>query len=105
MEEWNKKKQEEWKNKKDEKTPLQCELRDLMEMIRRFIAANNDKVCFVGNFVAFDTKGKNKGDFLNTKDGCNIMVSYGQIDTLRTMLNDLRDAVEDEADEDGEVSF
>jgi hypothetical protein len=97
---------ENWKKKKEEKKEtLQCELRDLMEMIRRFTAANNDKVCFVGNFVAFETKGKNKGDFLDAKDGCNIMIAYGQLETIRTMLNDLRDAAEDEADEDGEVSF
>ena len=74
------------------------ELKDIGEMIHRFIAVNKHGVAFVGSFIAFDKGGE-------IKDEANSLFAYGDIESLRVMLNELRDVVEDDADEDGLVNL
>ena len=77
---------------------LQLEAQDIIEMISRYIAANKTEVCFVGSFFALDDKEK-------IKEGSDLLLAFGHRDTLRMMLNGLRDVVEDNADEDGFVNI
>ena len=76
---------------------IQCEIKDITEMIRRFIVANKHEVAFIGSFIAFDEKGE-------VKDDGNLMLGYGEKDILRLALNDLRDMVEDDANKDDFVN-
>ena len=82
---------------------IQPELQDIMEMIRRYIAVNKQGVCFVGGFLAVTDKGTCPEDFV--KEDASRMIAYGPKEVLRSILNDLRDEVEDSADEDGFLNF
>ena len=77
---------------------LQLEARDIIEMISRYVASNKNEVCFVGSFFALDDKEK-------IKEGSDLLLAFGNRDTLRMMLNGLRDVIEDHADEDGFVNI
>ncbi len=95
-------------NTEDQISP---ELKDITEMIRRYIEANHKKVCFVASFIAFKvTPGEicpDCGDECNheiAEDATNIL-AYGDIDNLRMILNDLRDIVEDSCDKKGFVNL
>lgn len=79
------------------KEEMQCEMKDIIEMIRRFVIANKHEVAFVGSFIAFDNNGE-------VKDEANLMLGYGEKDVLRLTLNDLRDMIEDDVDKDGFVN-
>ena len=88
------------------KEKTQCEMKDLTEMIYRFVAANNQNVCFVGSFMAFKPicdecleKGADP-----VKDEASRMFAYGNKEALRALINELRDMIEDEADEEDFVS-
>ena len=80
------------------KEETQFELRDITEMIHRFVVVNKNEVAFVGSFVAFDDKGE-------VKDDVNLMLGYGEKDVLRIALNALRDMIEDEVETDGFVNI
>ena len=91
--------------KKKEK--VQCEMKDLTEMIHRFVAANGQDVCFVGNFVAFNPvcdecleKGADP-----VKNEASKLFAFGHKEALRVLINELRDAIEDTADEEDWVSI
>ena len=77
---------------------IQCELSDILEMIRRFVVVNKNDVVFVGSFLAFDDEG-------DVRDDANTLVAFGDKMTLRESLKELRDVVEDEADKDGFVNI
>lgn len=87
------------------KEKVQEELSDIIEMIHRYVASNKGKVCFIADFWAFDEEKmkKNKQDI--TKDGSDRVCIFGDKETLRMMLNCLRDIVEEEANKDGFVSI
>ena len=78
---------------------LQLECRDIVEMIKRYTAANKNRVNFVGAFFALK-KGEPK-----IKEGSDMIVAFGDIHSLRMMLNYLRDAVEEEKDEEGFINI
>lgn len=82
----------------DSEKELQLECRDIVEMIKRYTAANRNKVNFVGAFFALKDEPK-------VKDGSDMIVAFGDIGTLRMLLNYLRDAVEEEKDEEGFVNI
>ena len=70
----------------------QYEIKDIAEMIRRFAITNKNEVTFIGTFMAFDEEG-------NIKDDANLIFAYGCKGCLRIALNELRDTIEDEAEE------
>jgi hypothetical protein len=89
---------------------VQPELSDILEMLKRYVEANKRKVCFVGNFVAFKnipgTKCKECGDECDcVNEKASRILAYGDKETLRMMLNDLRDTIEDESNEEGFVNL
>jgi len=84
---------------------LQLEARDIIEMITRYIASNKNDVCFVGSFIAIDPKKVEDKEEDIVKEGSDLMIAFGDKDTLRIMLNELRDVIEDEADKDGFVNI
>ncbi|MHC4123803.1 MAG: hypothetical protein ACYSSI_09545 [Planctomycetota bacterium] len=77
----------------------QPEVKDIIEMIRRYIAVNGD-VCFIGGFASLK-KGVTEKDIIekpeNTvnKEG-NLIVAYGKRNDLRIFLDGLRKVVEDD---------
>ena len=77
--------------------PIQPELKDVQEMIRRFLAVNGNDVIFIADFLAFDRKS------LKVKDG--ITCVYGDKKAIVVALNSLRDMIEDAADEEGFVNI
>lgn len=89
---------------------VQPELKDIHEMILRYIQANKKNVMFIGGFVAFK---HDKGTCENCGgDDCNIvkedasrLMIYGNLLQLRDLNNELRNAIEDEADETGFVNM
>lgn len=94
---------------KDEQYVDICpEIQDIMEMIKNYNTANPG-ACFVYHFLNFrkdpdhicDDCGENCDipDFPKSAIG-----ALGDLGTLRGMVNDLRDLVEDNIDEDGIVN-
>lgn len=85
------------------------ELKDITEMIGRYIASNKGKVAFVGHFVCFDAKGEceccgEHGEGFVNEDKSKL-IAYGDVGLLRQLINDLRDVIEDESDKDGFVKI
>lgn len=84
------------------------ELRDIMEMIANYNTAN-PRACFVYHFLNFT---KDPEHICNDcGENCDIpdleksaIGALGDLETLRQMVNDLRDLVEDEVCEDGVVN-
>lgn len=81
------------------------ELKDVCEMLSRYVEANKKKVCFVANFVAFKESQPNAvcsecGDECDheVSDEASRVMAYGDKETLRLMINELRDAIEDCSD-------
>ena len=92
--------------KNNDKT--QPEINGIIESIHRYIAVNNG-ACFVGSFVAFECRckdcSKSGEEEVDVKDDASRVFAFGDIETLRIELNELRDLIEDEVDEEGFVSI
>ena len=95
-----------------EEEQISPELKDVCEMLRRYVEANKQNVCFVASFVAFKevpgAKCEECGDDCTgheVSDDASRVLAYGDKETLRVMLNDLRDAVEDVSDEDDFINI
>ena len=71
-----------------------------MQGLQRFLGANNKNVAFVGALVAFDDKSQT-----TMKKDTGVMFAYGDLLVLRNMLFDLRNKVEDIADEEDFVDM
>ena len=86
------------------------ELKDIIEMIHRYCATNKNNVCFLYSFIAFkkdlshkcEECGEDCDEF--NEEGSRIG-AYGNLFELRVMVNELRDIIEDEIDEDGFVNI
>jgi len=85
----------------DSEEKTQPELADIIEMIKRYSASNKNKVCFIASFVAFKETSKRKCsdcgencDHEISDEGSSIL-AYGDKETLREILNNLRDMTED----------
>lgn len=90
---------EESVNKSMGQREIQPEIKDLIQALNRFIAVNKgQKVVATGTLAVFD-----KNDNLDRKK--NVIFGYGDIESLRIVLNDLRDRVEDGADQNGMVDI
>jgi len=84
-----------------------CELKDIREMIYRYNVVHPEG-CFVFNFVGYkdsdeicpDCGEKCMCEFDENKS---ILGICGDIETVRNMLNELRDIAEDEKDENETV--
>lgn len=89
---------------KEEKMDL--ELASIIEMINRYCITHKNKVCFVASFVAFKEVSKHKcpdcGEACDheVSDDASRVLAYGDKETLRELLNELRDVIEDYEDED-----
>jgi hypothetical protein len=93
----------------EEENKLSPELSDIIEMIKRYAGANKNNVTFVYSFIGFRKDPTHKCE--DCGDDCSIigedistMGAYGDIYTCRALLNDLRDIVEENQDEDGFVN-
>ncbi len=86
---------------KKKKEEIQPELSDILEMIRRYNAANRHQCCFIFDFLAFEHGKKT----CKLKDKAMRLGMYGHIEQLRLMLNELRDFAEDAIDENGFVNI
>ena len=82
----------------EKKKEVQCEIKDTMLALQRFLATNNKKVVFVGGMVAFDDDGKVKKD-------TGALFGFGHIDDIRHLLFDLSNIVEDSVNEEGFVNI
>lgn len=88
---------------------IQPELSDIIESLHRYLAVHKNNACFVLNFVAFK-EGNEKcvdcGEPIEeiNDEGSRVFL-YGNKETLRLMLNELRDIVEDEVDENDFVNI
>lgn len=87
---------------------MQPELKDILEMLNRYTAANKDGVCLVYNLIGFKKDEEHKctdcgGDCESINDTASRLGAYGDIHTLRAMINELRDMIED-THEDGFVN-
>ena len=85
---------------KDKKKEFQCEIKDLMQGLQRFSGANNKNVAFVGALIAFDDKGQTV-----MKKDTGVMFAFGDLLVLRNMLFDLRNKVDDLANDDDFVDM
>lgn len=88
---------------------LYPELKDLLRMVYRYNTSHNDG-CFLFRFVGYKKDPEHK--CIDCGDSCDIydeekslVGAYGDKETLRSMLNELRDLIEDMADEEGFVTF
>lgn len=84
----------------------QPELNDIVQMINNYIAVNKKKVVFIGAFVAFKDGSCNCcGDSSHgvIRNDASRYLAFGSLGDLRLVLNDLRDVVEDEVDQNGFV--
>jgi len=81
------------------KEDFQCEIKDTMQAIQRYLGANNKNVVFIGALVAFENKEQTK-----MKKNSGAIFAFGTKKHLRNLLNDLRDTIEDSS-EDGFVNL
>jgi len=93
-------------NNQIEKMP---ELKDIYESVLRYNTLHKDG-CFIFRFVGFKKDPTHKccdcGDDCDEYDDVKSLIgAYGDLETLRTILNELRDTVEDEMDENGFVNL
>jgi hypothetical protein len=92
-----------------EENNLSPELKDIIENIKRYCASNTN-TCFVYGFVGFKKDPEHKcedcGDECEEIDDSRTQVgAYGDLGSLRNLLNSLRDEVEDNPGRDGFVNF
>ena len=92
-----------------EENNLTPELKDLIENIHRYCASNQNNVIFVYGFLGFKKDPEHK--CIDCGDNCDMvnedkstLGAYGQLEDLRQLVNNLRDLIEDEIDEDGFVN-
>jgi 1-aminocyclopropane-1-carboxylate deaminase/D-cysteine desulfhydrase-like pyridoxal-dependent ACC family enzyme len=88
---------------------INLELKDIIEMIRRYVATHKD-VAFLWSFVAFKKDPEHK--CVDCGDNCDIidekssrLGAFGYLPILREMSNEIRDEIENECDENGFVNF
>ena len=81
------------------------ELEAVLNAIDNYIKVNNGNVCVFADFIAFDEdKEKLKLEDI-TKDGSDRVIAFGHKNCLRIALDEMRNFIEDDADEDGFVNL
>lgn len=91
-----------------EKDTIQPELQDIITSLHRYLAVRKNNACFVLSFMAFNNGvcedcGEERDDIVDDK-GSRIF-AYGDRQDLRLLLNDLRDTIEDEPDDEEQEGF
>lgn len=74
------------------------ELKAIISAIDAYVIKNKD-VCIVASFVAFDDEKIKNNDENIIVEGSDRVLAFGTLDTVRMSLNELRDIIEDEAEE------
>ena len=91
-------------NKGSIKMKVTKELQDIANAMDAYVSANNGTVSIVASFIAFDKdKLEAKADDIIVP-GSDRIFAFGDLESLRLSLNELRDVVEDEVDDEGFVS-
>lgn len=93
----------------DENKNLQPELQDIINRIMAYNVTHKEG-CFVFRFVGYkddkETICEDCGECCETYDeNKSLLGLHGDLETVREMLNELRDVAEDCVDEDGFVSI
>jgi len=88
----------------EEENNLSPELKDIIEMIMRYAATNKNNVSFVYSFIGFRKDPNHKcidcgDDCEQVGEDISTSGAFGDIYTVRALLNDLRDMVEEEQEE------
>ncbi|MEK6880095.1 MAG: hypothetical protein AABY22_10825 [Nanoarchaeota archaeon] len=84
----------------NEEQEISCELKDVVEMVYRYNASHPEG-CFIFRFVGFeedkDHTCEECGENCSMKysDKHSLLGIHGDIETVRNMLNELRDIAED----------
>lgn len=97
-------------NNEEPEVELSCELKDIMEMICRY-NTSHPMGAFVFRFVGFEEDKEHVCE--ECGENCSMKYSdkhsmfgiHGDIETVRTMLEELRNIAEDEKDEEGWVNI
>lgn len=92
----------------EEEQELSPELKDILEMIKRY-SVSNPESCFVYNFIGFkkipDTHCDDCGEECDEIDLSKSQIgAFGNLNTIRQLNNMIRDVVEDGVDEYGFVN-
>ena len=89
-----------------EKDPI---LKELSQLIHRYVAANQGKVAFVINVVAHSGHGTCEGCEEESHDmydeSKSTLMAFGELELLRNLCNEARDAVEDGSNRMGFVQI
>ena len=93
---------------KKETNEQMCELKDIVLAIHRYNATHREGL-FLYSIVGFKKDPKHKcvdcGDYCDiVDDNKSLLGAYGNLEALRCMCCEMRDMIEDEADEDGFVN-
>ncbi len=87
---------------------LQPELKDIINRIHAYNASHREG-CFIFRFVGYKDDLENKCECgqhcIKYNENKSLIGAYGDLNTLRTILNEMRDIVENEVEEDGFVNF
>jgi len=88
----------------EEENNLSPELKDIIEMIYRYCATNKNNVSFVYSFIGFRKDPTHKcidcgDDCEQVGEDISTSGAFGDIYTVRELLNELRDIVEEEQEE------
>ena len=88
---------------------IQPELKDILDSLHRYIVTNKNNCSMIYNVVAYK-KTENKciecgEECEEVKSNASRFGIYGYMYELREILNQLRDEIEDSADENGFVSI
>lgn len=76
---------------------IQPELKAVLDAIEKYVEVNGRDVCMAATFIAFDKDKQERGDKDITAEGSDKVLAYGDLETLRVAINELRDYIEDNA--------
>ena len=77
---------------------VQAEVKDLLHSLQRILATNKQRVLFVGALITFNENNE-------PHENGGVMFAHGNKSDLRLMINDLRNNIEDNSNEDGFVNI
>lgn len=86
---------------------LQPELKDIINRIHAYNAVSREG-CFIFRFVGYKEDKENICEcgesYMEYDENKSLLGAHGDLETVRDMINELRDVAEDLVDEDGFVS-
>lgn len=75
------------------------ELKNILEAIDKYIEVNRGQVNIFASFIAFDAEKIQNNEEDVTIQGSDRLIAYGDLESIRISLNELRDVIEDEQEE------